>query len=250
MPRLSIIIPAYQEAKRIEKTLDQLAVYLTTHRYTDTEVVVVNADSPDGTAALAQSKAKLFEQFCLVPAGPRAGKGRDVRLGMLSARGQYRLYMDADLATPLHHLETMREFMSKKVDIVIAVRNLESTHKGFRKLISEGGNWLVQALLLRGIVDSQCGFKMFSAEATEKIFRRQTILGWGFDMEILAIARRLGYRIHIIPITDWSDKPGGTFEGQVGTAAIQTLGDLLAIWWRRLGGRYRYPTFDIEESKR
>ncbi|HSX41509.1 MAG TPA: glycosyltransferase [Candidatus Saccharimonadales bacterium] len=247
--KLSIIIPAFQEAIRIEKTLEELAAYMHKHEYADTEVVVVTADSPDGTASLARSKAKLFEHFRVVDAGPKAGKGRDVRTGMMEAHGAHRLFMDADLATPLHHLETIRQLAEEGVDVAIAVRDLNSSHRGLRRLISGAGNLLVRVLLLPGIRDSQCGFKMFSAKAADELFRRQTILGWGFDMEILAIARKLGYKIVTFPVPDWDDKPHGTFEDEVRTAALSTLGELLIISWRRLTGRYNRKTFSYEAYK-
>jgi glycosyltransferase involved in cell wall biosynthesis len=245
-PRLSIIIPAYQEAARIQKTLDDLAVYLTKHRYDDTEVVVVVADSPDGTAKLAQDKAKLFKQFRVVNSGPKVGKGRDVRTGILEAAGEYKLFMDADLATPLHYIKNVRQLMDEGAPVIIAVRNLTNSHTGLRKLVSSLGNGLVQVMLLPGISDTQCGFKAFSYEAADELFRRQTILGWGFDMEILAIARMLKYKIAQIQAPDWSDKPNGTFEGEVTSAAFETLGELLTIVWRRWTGQYKHKHYNYE----
>lgn len=245
-PDLSIVVPAFQEAKRIEDSLEQLATYLKRHHYQNYEVLVVVADSPDGTAKLAASKSKLFKNFRVVAAGPKQGKGRDVRTGMLEATGAYRIFMDADLATPLHHLEEVRRLIGEGKPVIIAVRDLGSSHTGLRKLISSLGNLAVRVLLLPGVRDTQCGFKAFSAEATDELFRRQTILGWGFDMEILAIARMRGYEIAQIAAPDWSDKPDGTFEGEVGSAAIETLGELLTIVWRRLTGRYRLKHFNYE----
>lgn len=243
---LSIIIPAYQEAKRIEHTLDALAAFLSTRKLGQVEVIVSVPDSPDGTASLARSKSGLFKNFRVVDAGPKVGKGRDVRTGMMEAMGCYKVFMDADLATPLHHLDEVKRLMDEGGDIAIAVRELSSTHTGLRKIISSLGNLLVQAVLLPGIKDSQCGFKAFSAQSAEEIFRRQTILGWGFDMEILAIARKLGYKIEIIPVPDWDDKPQGTFENEVGSAALATLGELTMIIWRKLTGRYRQKSYDYE----
>lgn len=242
-PKRSIIVPAYQEAARIEKTLDRLAEYLKQHDETDTEVVVVVADSPDGTAGLARSKAKLFSNFRVVEPGPKAGKGRDVRVGMYEAKGEYKLFMDADLATPLRHLEPAWAQLEQGADVVIAVRDLTSSHTGLRKFVSGFGNTLVQVMILPGYKDTQCGFKGFTARAAEELFSRQTILGWGFDMEILTIARQLKFRVAQLPVSDWSDKPNGTFEDNVSSAALETLGELLVIWWRRLTGRYKKPNF-------
>jgi dolichyl-phosphate beta-glucosyltransferase len=216
--RLSIIIPVYKEAGRIERSLDELAKFLAKHdNQGDTEV--------------------------LITTGPRQGKGYQVRAGMMEAKGEYKLFMDADLATPLHHLQTVRQLMQEGSEVIIAVRNLSGTHTGLRKWISGLGNGLVQTLLLPGIKDTQCGFKAFSTLAAEELFRRQTIMGWGFDMEILAIARMQGYRIAQIEAPDWSDKPNGTFDGEIGSAALETLGELMTIIWRRWTGRYRRKHF-------
>ncbi len=248
-PELSIIIPAYQEAARIEHTLETLAAYLKGHKYDDTEVLVVSADSPDGTAELARRKAKLFRQIRVVESGPKVGKGRDVRTGMMEATGTYRLFMDADLATPLHYIEDVRREMAAGRDVIIATRDLTSSHTGLRKLLSSLGNRLVQLLLLPGFRDTQCGFKAFSAEAADELFRRQTILGWGFDMEILAIARMRGYSIVQIAAPDWSDMPNGTFEGEVTSAALETLGELMTIVWRKWTGRYKSKHYTYQPHR-
>jgi glycosyltransferase involved in cell wall biosynthesis len=246
---LSIVILAYQEAKRIGGSLEELAAFLKTRpQYGEVEVMVVIPTSPDGTAKVAQSKSSLFKNFRIIDAGPRKGKGRDTRLGMLEANGRYRLFMDADLATPLVHLDEVYQLMQKGGSVGICVRDLTSSHTGLRKLISSLGNILVQVVLLPGIKDTQCGFKVFSAEAAEEIFRRQTILGWGFDMEILAIARKLHYAIEIFPAPDWKDVAGGTFSNVAVTGAVATLKDLFSIKWKQIIGRYRHRTFTYEKQ--
>lgn len=242
-PQRSIIVPAYQEATRIEKTLERLAEHLKQHSSIPTEVVVVVADSPDGTAGLARAKAGLFRDFRLVEPGPKQGKGRDVRVGMYEAKGEYKLFMDADLATPLRHLEPAWAQLEQGADVVIAVRDLTSSHTGLRKFVSGFGNRLVQIMILPGYKDTQCGFKGFTARAAQDLFSRQTILGWGFDMEILAVARQLKLKVAQLPVSDWTDKPNGTFEDNVGSAALETLGELFTIWWQRLTGRYKKPSF-------
>lgn len=248
-PELSIIIPAYQEAARIEDSLSQLGAYLKRHRFTSAEVVLVIADSPDGTFDLAAQKADLFKNFRIVRSGPKVGKGHQVRIGMIEATGRYKLFMDADLATPLYYIGHVQKQIEQGADVIIAVRDLTSSHKGWRKLLSSAGNLLVQGLLLPGIKDTQCGFKAFSEEAVEELFRRQTILGWGFDMEILAIARSRGYKIVKIEVPDWSDKPHGTFEAAMTAAALETLIELLTILWRRFTGRYRNKTFNYDPNQ-
>jgi len=156
-PRLSIIIPTYKEAVRIEKTLDSLAAYLKEHKIEDTQVLVIDTGSPDATVALAKSKAKKFRDFRIVEAGPRQGKGHNVRVGMLEATGEYRLFMDADLATPLKYIKEVQKEIKTKADVIIAVRDLTHIHTGFRKFLSSMGNWLVR--LLRVLVTRSVGLR-------------------------------------------------------------------------------------------
>ncbi|HVQ44803.1 MAG TPA: glycosyltransferase [Candidatus Saccharimonadia bacterium] len=240
---LSIIIPAYMEAARIADALVDLATFLKSRDYGKVEVIVVTADSPDGTAKIAAAQARLFKHFRLVQAGPRVGKGRDVRLGIFEARGRYRLFMDADLATPLHHLDDVKAFMDRGGVVGIAVRNLLVIHKQFtRKFVSKAANIAAQVLVVPGIKDTQCGFKVFEAEAAEKIFSRMTMLQWSFDMEILAIARQLHYPIEYFDTPDWKDpKTAGT--SLVGDSIIKVaLSGFLDPFKIRAGiwaGRYR-----------
>lgn len=244
---LSIILPAYMEAVRIGDTLERLAAHLGTRDYGEVEILVVIADSPDGTRALALEKARLFKRFRVIDAGPKVGKGRDVRLGIFEATGAYRVFMDADLATPLIHLDEVVRLASEGAKVGIAVRNLNSIHSEFiRKFISTMGNILAQIILLPGIKDTQCGFKFFEARAAEEIFGRVTILGWGFDLEALALARRMGYDIAVIKTPDWID-PKASGEGFVGdsaaSAAVQVLRDLLTVRWNLIRGRYSRKTY-------
>jgi glycosyltransferase involved in cell wall biosynthesis len=239
---LSIVIPAYMEAKVIADSLDQLADWLDTHDYGQVEVIVVVAESRDGTAKLADSRAHRFRHFRLVQPGPRVGKGRDVRAGMLEASGRYRLFMDADLATPLHHLDDVATGMQRGDDVMIAVRNLWTIHHGKRRrLMSKVGNVLAQIILLPGIKDTQCGFKAFRADVADAVFARQTMLGWSFDAELLAIARRLGYRISTFEAPDWHD-PKEAEHGLVGDSplgsAVKTLLDLVVVRLNLIRGRY------------
>ena len=158
---------------------------------------------------------------------------------MLQAHGKYRLFMDADLATPLHHLETLSRHMAKNLDVIIGIRNLTTSHRGLRKFISSFGNFLVRLLLRLKIRDTQCGFKAFRGEVAEDLFRNQRIMGWGFDMEVLAIAVKRGYAIQTILIDDWRDVAGGTFKNVAVTGAFSTFRDLLKIKWNLLTRRYR-----------
>lgn len=244
-PDLSIIIPAYREADRIGQSLDTLATFLRSRKYGVVEVVVVTADGGDDTAKIAKLKAKSFQGFQVIEAGSRVGKGRDVRLGMMAATGRYKLFMDADLATPLEHLDEVVAEMKKGSEVIYGVRHLTITHKGLRKFISQFGNILVQTLLLPGIHDSQCGFKAFEERAAQQLFSRQRILGWGFDMEMLKLARKLKFKMAQIDIDDWKDpKAVGLTGDSSAKVAIQVLLDLLTIRINLFIGRYRKPAVD------
>jgi dolichyl-phosphate beta-glucosyltransferase len=245
---LSIIIPAYMEAANIAGSLQQLADFLKDRDYGTVEVLVVTADSPDGTAKIAESQSRLFKNFKVVHAGPRVGKGRDVRLGMFEAGGHYKLFMDADLATPLIHLDDAKRLViDTNADLGVAVRNLWKIHKSpIRKLIS-GMNTIVAPIMVApGTSDTQCGFKIFRADVAEAVFSRQTMLSWSFDAELLHIAHRLGYKIVSIPAPDWND-PKIAGSGLVGDsalkAAVKGFTDLFIIRWNGLTGVYKHPTY-------
>ena len=244
---LSIIIPAYMEAAGIADALERLATFLKTRDYGEVEVLVVVPDSPDGTAKIADSRAKLFKHFRVVHAGARVGKGRDVRLGIFEAKGRYRLFMDADLATPLKHLDEVHAGIQRGDQVIIAVRNLWSIHKGLlRKAMSKFGNIFIQVLILPGIKDTQCGFKAFEATVAEDIFSRQTMLGWSFDAEVLKIARLCRYKITQVEAADWKD-PKAAGMGLVGDsalhAAIQTLLDTVTIRLNVWAGKYKKASY-------
>jgi dolichyl-phosphate beta-glucosyltransferase len=242
---LSIIIPAYNEASRIGKSLEKLSEFIKSRDYGEVEVLVIAQG--DNTGAAAAKSAKLFKHFRVVDLKQRSGKGSAVRAGMFEAQGRYRLFMDADLATPLEHLDDVKAVMDSGQEVGICVRNLGITHTGLRKFISGFGNFLVQTLLLPGIVDTQCGFKVFEAKAAEEIFSRQTIVSWGFDMEVLALARKFGYRIALIETNDWKDpKKVGLVGDSNLKVAIQTFLDLLRIRLNLMIGKYRNKSFTYQ----
>lgn len=239
--KLTIVVPAYHEADRITQSLQDLSAAI--KQYLDpktTEVIVVSADSDDNTADVAEHNSKLFDNFQVVRPGARVGKGRDVRAGILAGTGEYRMFMDADMATPLHHLKQVQEFITHGGDISIGIRPLASIHTGFRKYVSEIGNMLVRTLLTPGINDSQCGFKIFRADVAEVLFPRLTILGWGFDMELLTIARIHKFKIKTMDIPDWHDPKE---EGLTGDSSIKVTIDtgieLLKILGNRVLRRYQ-----------
>lgn len=239
---LTIVIPAYAEERRIGKTLDELAEYLQSKgvfRNKTVEVLVVSADSNDKTHQIVLAKQKKFSHMTLLKPGTKVGKGRDVQFGMLRAKGKVVIFMDADLATPLSYLPIFLENIEQGADIVIGIRNLKKHHKNFiRRSISRIGNLL---FLLAGgvdIQDSQCGFKMFTHNAATLCFSKMTIQRWGFDMEILVIAKSNGLNIATQNIYDWQDVPQGSVSSNIIKTALYTLNDLLVILINRARGVY------------
>lgn len=234
---LSIIIPALREQKIIAKTLAKTADSINAHpEWGEVEVVVVAADAGDRTEAIAKEQAHLFKHYQVVNSGPRVGKGHDVQTGMLAARGEKRLFMDADLATPLRHLPAMVEALGDN-PVVIGVRNLKTIHKSFiRAFLSRAGNWLLRLILLPGIKDTQCGFKGFSAAAAAQLFGALETKGWGFDMEILARARQAKLPITQILIPDWREARAEGLGGDSKTGvAVQSLLELVRIKFLLIG---------------
>lgn len=243
-PELSIVIPAYNEGQRIAQSLSALAKFLQHSSRRNVEVLVISQDPH--THRMASLECKKHDGFSSIELKQRAGKGGAVRIGMFEATGKYKLFMDADLATPLHHLGEVFEFIDRQGEIAIAVRHIDVTHKGLRKLISEFGNIMTRVLLTPKVPDTQCGFKVFEAEVAKQLFSRQRITSWAFDAEILAIAHQRGYKIEFIEADDWHD-PKADEEGLTGDsqtkAAIEGGLNVLAIKWRLMTGQYKRVTY-------
>ncbi|MCG3205443.1 MAG: Undecaprenyl-phosphate mannosyltransferase [Elusimicrobia bacterium] len=204
---ISIIIPALNEEKRILPTLEKIAQYLNQQSYSS-EVIVVDDGSSDHTPKIVQTFAQKHPRFRLIMQPENLGKGAAVKKGMLVARGDHRLFSDADLSTPIEELE---KFLSYRADVVIGSRRvkgcrIEKRQPFFREAAGRIFSVLVRCLTLRGFIDTQCGFKLFTAQAAQEIFSRQTISRFGFDVEVLFIAQLKGFRIIEAPVT-WIDSP-------------------------------------------
>lgn len=239
-PELSIVIPAYKEESTIGPTLEKLSAHLKSRNYPTVEVLVSVGKSPDKTFEKAMEKSFLFENFSIINEVTPHQKGDVVHAGMMKARGEMCVYMDADLATPLHHLDKTLELL-KEHDVVNGQRNISTIHKGHRKFISLFGNFLVRKILLPGYKDTQCGFKGFRRSAAKELFGKQKVSAWGFDMEILALARNMNYHIAQLPIPDWKDIEGGSLNAgptKAFKAAIYTFYDLLRIRFYLATGHY------------
>ncbi len=214
MPHLAVIIPAYDEAQRIGSTLARLAEYLSERPYT-WQVVVVNDGSRDDTAGVVQQFIAEDERYVLVDSRPNHGKGFVVRKGILSISAEYLLICDADLATPIEELEKLWPQMLAGTPVVIGSRplkesKLEVRQPLYRELGGRTFNKLVQLLGVRGIDDTQCGFKLFRHSEAVDIFRRCEIDGFGFDFEALMIAQDLGYKIAEVGVR-WKHIEGSKF---------------------------------------
>jgi dolichyl-phosphate beta-glucosyltransferase len=235
-----------REEHRIGKTLDELAQFLKKNEdlsRLSVEVLVVAADGGDATAEVVLKKQKKFKNLTLLQPGAKVGKGRDVKYGMLRATGKCVLFMDADLATPLRHIPKFYKACSGGSDIVIGVRNLLKHHPSLgRRLISKTGNLLFRVAGGVWVEDSQCGFKVFNRRANKICFSRLQLLHWGFDMEVLAIARANKLKIKTYRISDWVSVEEGSFVDDTFKNAIHSLGDLGSIMLRRISGVYRRPT--------
>lgn len=241
---LSVIIPAYNEERRLGCTLDDVIDYLSNQPYTS-EIIVVDDGSSDGTVELVRQKSEGARSLKVVPHpdGRNHGKGATVKLGMLEAKGRYRLFMDADNSTTVNHVEQFWPAFERGSDVVIGSRGLKDSDIAvrqplYRKLAGQVGNKIIQMLTLPGIKDTQAGFKMFTAECAEDVFPKLTIDRWGFDVEALVVARHLGYKISELPIR-WIDDPEGkvTFKSY-----LEVFGEVWQIRSNLHSGVYGAPS--------
>ena len=236
-PLLSVVIPAFNESARIIDTLDELAGYLDVQEYAS-EVLVVDDGSVDDTADLVRQWAGDRSDTFVISI-PHAGKGWAVRAGMLAARGSYRFMCDADLAMPVHWIETFIERMESGLDIVIGSREAAGARRfdepAYRHVMGRVFNWVVRLLAVSGFQDTQCGFKCFRAEAADELFRLQRTRGMGFDVEILFLAVKKGLSIEEMPI-DWYHQ--AVSKVRPGADTIDMLKDTIVIRLRDITRRY------------
>ena len=209
---LSVIIPAYNEEMRLPKTLEEIDKYLKKQNY-DYEIMVVNDGSKDKTVEVAKSLIPKIKNLKVTGYEKNRGKGYAVRFGMIEAKGDFRLFTDADNSTSIDHLEKIWPEFKKGFDIIIGSRDikgavLDPPQPWIRKLILGEGFRLYRKIILGlwGIEDTQCGFKCFTKKATEKIFPKCRIDRFAFDPEILVIAKKLGSEIKEIPVY-WKNDP-------------------------------------------
>ena len=203
-PFLSVVIPTYNEEARIRRTLDRITQYLATREYR-WEVVVSDDGSTDGTSRLVEEAAAVNPNVRMLYLAHR-GKGWAVKNGILAACGEYRLFCDADLAVPIEQVERLLPPRLQDVDVAVGSREQPESSRigepGTRRLMGRAFNWLVRAVALPGLNDTQCGFKCFRAEVVPLLFQRQHLDGFTFDTELLFLARKMGLTIQEVGV-EW-----------------------------------------------
>jgi dolichyl-phosphate beta-glucosyltransferase len=228
---LSIVIPAFNESVRLPATLSAIAAYFA-QQARAVEVIIVDDGSQDGTHALplpSPAAAPNITWRMLRNSGNR-GKGYSVRRGMLEAQGQRLLFSDADLSAPIEELLKLEAALDLGADIAIGSRSrhelIRAHQSRFRESAGRMFNRMVRLLLGLPFIDTQCGFKLFTRESVRAIFPQQRIERWGFDPEILFLARRYGFQVHEVPVV-WAHAPGAKI--RLGRDSIRMFGDVLAI---------------------
>jgi dolichyl-phosphate beta-glucosyltransferase len=238
---LSIVIPAYNEERRLPSTLDTVLAWLNGSAFADAEVLVVDDGSGDGTAALAEARSAADPRVRLLRNPGNRGKGYAVRHGMIEARGAWILFSDADLSAPIEELpKLLGAAQGKNAAVAIGSRALDRTLIGvhqsrWRELSGIVFNLLMRLLTGLPFADTQCGFKLYRRDAARQVFERQRLDGFGFDVEDLFIAHRLGLAAVEVPVK-WNNVEGT----KVGlTQGLRTFLDLLVIRWNGIRGMYR-----------
>lgn len=234
----SLIIPAYNEADRLPPYLASVRAHLASTFPDDHEVLVVDDGSTDGTGGLVAAMAAKWPALRLASHLQNQGKGAAVRTGMLAARGELRLFADADGATPIAEERRLRAAIEAGADMAVASRLIRSAEvirkrQWFRKVAGRSFMAIVRCLLPTGVRDTQCGFKMFRREAAERLFAMSQESGYMFDLELLALAQRLGYRVAEVAV-NWSEVPGSKLH------LVHDSRKMLAGAWR-IRRRLRQP---------
>jgi dolichyl-phosphate beta-glucosyltransferase len=251
-PELSIVIPAYNEEKRLPRALARIGEYLSAKRdvVESVEIVVVDDGSTDGTAAIAEEWSRRMPQLRLVSNGTNRGKGYSVRHGMLEAHGRVALFTDADLSSPIEELPKLLAAISAGNDVAIGSRAVDRSlievhQSSYRELAGIIFNGFVKLFTGLPFHDTQCGFKAFVVERARVVFEQQRIERFGFDPEILFLAKRHGLRAVEVPVR-WAHDPATKVH--VVRDSLLMFSDLIYIRWNWLLGRY--PAKDPRENGR
>lgn len=235
-----MVIPAYNEEKRLMPTLHKISEYLSRQGFSY-EIIAVDDGSSDNTLKIMKEFAGSNEHVFVLSNGHNRGKGYTVRNGMLAAHGQYVFFTDADLSTPIDEIEKCLPYLKNGYDVVIGSRSLPDSdivihQPWYRETMGKVFNLLVNMVLLKGIIDTQCGFKGFKREAAQKIFSRCMIDGFSFDVEALYLARKCNFKIKEVPIR-WENSTLSKVSPI--KHSLQMFKDLLGLKIKDLQGYYR-----------
>ena len=242
-PYLSVIIPSYKEGKRIGENLDHCIEYFSDKNY-EYEFVIVVDGSPDDTAEIARSYQGKLKNLRVIENKENHGKGFVVRQGLLEAKGEYRLFFDADGSTAIEHLDKFLPEFENSYDVVIGSRDIEGAfiqiHQAkYKEVMGDMGNWAIRILLgLWQYPDTQCGFKMLSAKAAEAVASRMVVDRFGFDFELIVLAKKLGFKIKQLPVR-WLNEEGSTVKLTGPNGYVQVLIDLWKTRVRLWMGAYK-----------
>ena len=236
-PYLSVVVPAYNEEARIGRTLEKIEAYLSGRKFT-WEVLVVDDGSADRTREIVEEAGRRVPGIRVLSVA-HGGKGWAVRQGMLAAWGRLRFMADADLAMPIDQLDGFLARAGECHDLMIASREAPGARRfgepNMRHLMGRVFNWVVRLLAVRGLQDTQCGFKCLTGEAADALFGIMNIDGFGFDVELLYAARKRGLSIVEVPI-QWHYQPRSKIRPI--RDSVLMLSDILRVRLRSLAGKY------------
>jgi dolichyl-phosphate beta-glucosyltransferase len=235
----SIVVPAYNEAKRLEATLDLVLGYVAAQKW-NAEVLVVNDGSKDATRDIVLRRAAHNPALRLVENPGNRGKGYSVRHGVMEARGEFILFTDADLASPIEEGEKLLAALAAGADMAIGSRWLDTSLQTrpqplYRRVLGRVFNLALRLVLGMNYKDTQCGFKAFRRGAAAAVFPLQIIERWGFDPEILFLARRLGFRVDEVAVK-WAHQENTKISPI--RDGLRMFTELLTIRWYAVSGRY------------
>lgn len=242
-PFLSVIIPAYKEGERIGRNLLEIDKYLKGKSYSY-EILIVDDGSPDNTVEVSRNYALQIPNIRIIENKENHGKGYVVRQGLLEARGEYRLFLDADGSTSITHLDAFMTQFEAGYDVVIGSRDIEGAfiqvhQPKHREIMGNMGNVLIRIVLgLWSYPDTQCGFKMLNARAAEEVAKRMVVDRFGFDFELIVLAYKLGFKIKQMPVR-WMNEEGSTVSLTGKNGFIQVLIDLFKTRLRLWFGSYQ-----------
>lgn len=242
-PYLSVIVPAYREAERIGTNLLEMDKYLSAKNYSY-EILVVTDGSPDNTPEVARRFAGQVRNLRVIENKENHGKGYVVRQGLLEAKGELRLFLDADGSTSIAHLDSFIPEFKKGFDVVIGSRDIPGAfvqihQPKYREVMGDMGNWLIRIVLgLWSYPDTQCGFKMLNAKAAQEVANRMVVDRFGFDFEWIILAKKMGFKIKQMPVR-WLNEEGSSVSLTGKNGFIQVLIDLFKTRLRLWTGKYR-----------